>query len=42
MEYLNTPISVVNLAQRNIRNGKKGVVNAEKGLRHPENDGITT
>ena len=28
MEYLKTPISVLNLAQRNIRNGKKGVANA--------------
>ena len=28
MKYLNTLVSVVNLAQRNIRNGKKGVANA--------------
>ena len=28
MEYLNKPISVLNLAQRNIENGKKGYANA--------------
>ena len=28
MEYLNSPISVVELAQRDIGNGKKGFANA--------------
>ena len=31
-EYLNSPISVVNLAQRNIENGKKGFANASDYL----------
>ena len=33
MEYLNRPISVLNLAQRNIENGKKGVANASDYLK---------
>ena len=32
MEYLNTPISVLNLAQKDIGNGKKGVANASDYL----------
>ena len=32
MEYLNRPISVVNLAQRNIENGRKGFANASDYL----------
>ena len=32
MEYLNRPISVVELAQRNIGNGKKGFANASDYL----------
>ena len=32
MEYLNSMISVVNLAQRNIENGKKGFANASDHL----------
>ena len=32
MEYLNRPISVVNLAPRNIENGRKGFANASDYL----------
>ena len=32
VEYLNSPISVVELAQMNIGNGKKGVANASDYL----------
>ena len=32
-EYLNSTISVVNLAQRNIENGKKGFANASDYLK---------
>ena len=32
MKHLNTLVSVVNLAQRNIRNGKKGFANASDYL----------
>ena len=32
MEYLNRPISVVNLAPRNIENGRKGFANASDHL----------
>ena len=42
MEYLNTPISVLNLAQRNIKNGKKGVANASDYLETwDDSDSIT-
>ena len=32
MKYLNTLVSVVDLAQRNFRNGKKGFANASDSL----------
>ena len=42
MKYLNTLISVVNLAQRNIGNGKKGVANASGCLETwDDSDSIT-
>ena len=43
MEYLNTLISVVNLAQRNIENEKKGFANASGYLETwDDSDSITT
>ena len=43
MKYLNTLVSVVNLAQRNIRNGKKGFANASDYLETwDDSDNITT
>ena len=43
MEYLNSAISVVNLAQRNIGNGKKGFANASDYLETwDDSDSITT
>ena len=43
MEYLNTLISVVNLAQRNIENRKKGFANARDYLETwDDSDSITT
>ena len=42
MEYLNRPISVVELAQRNIGNGKKGFANASDYLETwDDSDSIT-
>ena len=42
MEYLNRPISVLNLAQRNIENGKKGFTNASDCLETwDDSDSIT-
>ena len=42
MEYLNRPISVLNLAQRNIENRKKGVANASDYLKTwDDSDSIT-
>ena len=42
MEYLNRPISVFNLAQRNIENGKKGFTNASDCLEtRDDSDSIT-
>ena len=42
MEYLNTPISVVKLAQMDIRNGKKGFANASDYLETwDDSDSIT-
>ena len=42
MEYLNSAISVVNLAQRNIGNGKKGFANASDYLETwDDSDSIT-
>ena len=41
-EYLNSTISVVNLAQRNIENGKKGFANASDYLEAwDDSDSIT-
>ena len=40
MEYLNSPISVVELAQRDIGNGKKGFANASETW--DDSDNITT
>ena len=43
MEYLNALVSVVNLAQRNIRHGKKGVANASDYFETwDDSDNITT
>ena len=42
MKYLNTLVSVVNLAQRNIENGKKGFANASDYLETwDDSDSIT-
>ena len=42
MKYLNTLVSLVNLAQRNIGNGKKGVANASDYLETwDDSDSIT-
>ena len=42
MEYLNSPISVVELAQRDIGNGKKGFANASDYLETwDDSDSIT-
>ena len=42
IEYLNLAISVVNLAQRNIENGKKGFANASDYLEAwDDSDSIT-
>ena len=42
MKYLNSTISVVNLAQRNIENGKKGFANASDYLEAwDDSDNIT-
>ena len=43
MKYLNTLISVVNLAQRNIENGKKGLASASDYLETwDDSDNITS
>ena len=43
MEYLNSAISVVNLAQKDIRNGKKGFANASDYLETwDDSDNITS
>ena len=42
MKYLNSPISVVELAQRDIGNGKKGFANASDDLETwDDSDSIT-
>ena len=42
MEYLNTPISVLNLAQKDIRNGRKGFADASDCLETwDDSDSIT-
>ena len=42
MKYLNTLVFVVNLAQRNIKNGKKGFANASDYLEAwDDSDSIT-
>ena len=42
MEYLNSAISVVNLAQKDIRNGKKGFANASDYLETWDDSDSTT
>ena len=42
MEYLNRPFSVLNLAQKDIRNGRKGFANASDCLETwDDSDSIT-